>query len=168
MEFENALGVARQIADALEAAHEEGIVHRDLKASNIRIKPDGTGKVLDFGLAKMGAVSAGEVSDNCPTVTLGATQLGIAGGRVPGATFHASTPKFLFQAPIFGGGTTTSNHYLGCIAGWAALLDQQLRCRLCNRVDYRGAELGGGVEEVRPASWPASESEVRAWARLHN
>jgi serine/threonine protein kinase len=50
--IEDALPIARQIAEALESAHEHGIIHRDLKPANIKVRPDGTVKVLDFGLAK--------------------------------------------------------------------------------------------------------------------
>jgi serine/threonine protein kinase len=68
---EEALRIARQIAEALEAAHEKGIVHRDLKPGNIHLTPDGMVKVLDFGLAKLAEPGMQEASpDESPTLTL--------------------------------------------------------------------------------------------------
>jgi serine/threonine protein kinase/Tol biopolymer transport system component len=77
LSVDRALDCARQVSDALEAAHDKGIIHRDLKPANVKLTPQGRVKVLDFGLATVAQVSRPVSPDpNSPTLTIGATLAG--------------------------------------------------------------------------------------------
>jgi serine/threonine protein kinase len=88
--IDEALAIAKQIAEALEAAHEQTIIHRDLKPANVKVRPDGTVKVLDFGLAKAmeptGAMSPS--MSQAPTITTPAMMTGV--GMILGTAAYMS------------------------------------------------------------------------------
>src|ERR1700674_805834 len=104
MPLDEALRIARQIADALEAAHDKGIVHRDLKPANIKIKADGTVKVLDFGLAKLTQVQ-NEAAGDSGAKTVAGTVMGTAAYMSPeqaeGKPLDARTDIFSFGALLY-------------------------------------------------------------------
>jgi serine/threonine protein kinase/Tol biopolymer transport system component len=107
--IEEALNIAKSICEALEAAHENGVVHRDLKPANVKIKPDGKVKVLDFGLAKALQSETGNVDlSNSPTLTsasIPGTILGTTAYMSPeqakGAFLDRRSDIFAFGAVLY-------------------------------------------------------------------
>ena len=116
--LDEALPIAKQIAEALEAAHEAGVIHRDLKPANIKVKKDGTVKVLDFGLAKaLDPNPEGDPSQS-PTLTAAATQIGVIMG-----TAAYMSPEQARGKPVDreAKGAKVAGIEGGRIAGWERL-----------------------------------------------
>ena len=86
--LDEALPIAKQIAEALESAHEAGVIHRDLKPANIKVREDGTVKVLDFGLAKALDPNPDADPSQSPTLTAAATQMGVIMGSIRVSQCH--------------------------------------------------------------------------------
>src|SRR6202030_191006 len=107
---EESLTIAKQIAEALEAAHEKGIIHRDLKPANVKLTPEGKVKVLDFGLAKAFAGDTlTEDMGNSPTLSMAATMQGVILGtaaymspeQAKGKAVDKRTDIFAFGAVLY-------------------------------------------------------------------
>jgi Tol biopolymer transport system component len=102
--LDEALPIAMQIADALKAAHEQGIIHRDLKPANIKVRPDGTVKVLDFGLARaidpLSSSPAAAALANSPTITSPAALMGMTGAGVILGTAAYMSPEQAKGRPV--------------------------------------------------------------------
>ena len=142
---DEALGIARQICDALMAAHEKGVIHRDLKPANVQVLPDGKLKVLDFGLAKALESDSGKATvSNSPTLSLAATHTGIILGTAA------------YMSPEQAKGNPTDKR--SDIWAWGCVLYEML----AGKRAFEGEDLGDTLAAVIRGApdWTALPSEV--------
>jgi len=142
---QEALSVARQITEALEAAHEKGIIHRDLKPANIKITPDGTVKVLDFGLAKVFAKEGFENDVSAkPSITIDETREGVIAGTAAYMSPEQARGKAVDKR--------TDIWAFGCV----------LYEMLTTRPPFRGETVSDTIARIleREADWSALPSET--------
>ena len=148
--LDEALPIAKQIAEALEAAHEAGVIHRDLKPANIKVREDGTVKVLDFGLAKaLAGDGQGADLSQSPTVTAAGTREGVILGTVAYMSPEQARGKPLDRR--------TDIWSFGCVlyemlAGRAAYVGNTLSDTLVNILD-------------RDPDWAALPPDTPRWLR---
>jgi len=164
-----ALPIARQIAEALEAAHEQGIIHRDLKPANIKLRPDGTVKVLDFGLATQTAtlgLGAGIRSLNQSVTAVGrvvGTPAYMAPEQVQGK-ISAGTDLFAFGLVLYemvAGRLPFPRASLGSMLASGTDAVIQPPCQTRSRIAARLNALILGLLERDPARRPESSAVVR-------
>ena len=136
--LDEALPIAKQIAEALEAAHEQGIIHRDLKPANIKVRRDGVVKMLDFGLAKLSdqtaasGPNAANLLSLTPTITSPATMTGI--GVVLGTASYMS-PEQARGKPV---DVRTDIWAFGCV----------LYEMLCGRLTFAGETVSDTIAKI--------------------
>jgi len=133
-----ALLIARQIVEALEAAHDKGVIHRDLKPANIKITPDGKVKVLDFGLAKAFAADASSQLSQSPTLSVAATNAGVILGTAAYMSPEQAKGKLQIdhRSDIFSFGCVLYEMLTGCQAFQGEALTEVLASVLAREADF--------------------------------
>ncbi len=135
--LDEALPIAKQIAEALEAAHEAGVIHRDLKPANIKVREDGTVKVLDFGLAKALDPNPDADPSQSPTLTAAATQRGVIMGTAAYMSPEQARGKPVDKrADIWSFGVVLYEMLTGCRAFSGQDVSHTLAAVLMKEIDW--------------------------------